>query len=195
MTRTRTISDEALLEAARDVFCRRGFAASTTEIARRARVSQGVLFQRYATKAELFFAAMVPPAVDLRPRLEGWLAKGDMAWALEQLMAALLDYFRAAVPVLMALATHPDFDFEAFARRHPASSLAALRADMVAFFEMARARGLETERDPGATSLVLIASMCGMALFERVGVHGGHFPPVLITRVAERMWPPPARGD
>jgi AcrR family transcriptional regulator len=191
MTRARTILDDTLLDAAREVFSRRGFAASTAEVARRARVSQGVLFQRYATKADLFFAAMVPPPVDLRSRIEGWLAKRDMVWALEQLATALLDYFRSAVPVLMALAMHPDFDFEVFARRHPRSSLAALRADTVAFFEMARVRGFETERDPGATALLLIASTCGLALFERLGAYGGHVPPILIRRVVERMWPPP----
>ena len=60
---------------------------------------------------------------------------------------------------------------------------------MVAFFEMARARGLGVERDPGGTVLVLLSSLCGIALFERVGVHGGRFPRVLIERVVARVWP------
>ena len=53
-----------------------GFGASTKAIARRAGVFEGVLYQRFANKDELFFAAMIPPPVDLskifrQPRLKG----------------------------------------------------------------------------------------------------------------------------
>lgn len=61
MARPKTIADADLLEAARAVFVQKGMGASTRAIARRAGVSEGVLFQRYATKQELFFAAMALP--------------------------------------------------------------------------------------------------------------------------------------
>ncbi|HEY3835379.1 MAG TPA: helix-turn-helix domain-containing protein, partial [Bryobacteraceae bacterium] len=65
MGRNKTVSDEDLLGIARETFVEKGFAASTREIARRAGVSEGVLFQRFATKEDLFFAAMIPPAADV----------------------------------------------------------------------------------------------------------------------------------
>ena len=76
MGRKKTITDAELLEVARTVFVEEGFGASTKEIARRAGVSEGVIYQRFATKDELFFAAMIPPAADLsqlfqNPRLKG----------------------------------------------------------------------------------------------------------------------------
>ena len=65
MGRRKRIEDDELLAIARDVFVADGFRASTREIARRAEVSEAILFQRFRTKPELFFAAMVPPAPDV----------------------------------------------------------------------------------------------------------------------------------
>jgi AcrR family transcriptional regulator len=49
MGRKKTISDDELLDVARRAFVDEGFAASTREIARRAGVSEGVIFQRFQT--------------------------------------------------------------------------------------------------------------------------------------------------
>ena len=51
MPRPRRIDDATLLAAAREVFVAKGAAATTREVARRAGVSEGVIFQRYKTKA------------------------------------------------------------------------------------------------------------------------------------------------
>ena len=56
MPRPRLIDDATLLAAAREVFVEKGVGATTREVARYAGVSEGVIFQRYATKADLFFA-------------------------------------------------------------------------------------------------------------------------------------------
>ncbi len=61
MGRRPTIADDDILAAAHEAFVEYGLAASTRDIARRAGVSEGVLFQRHGTKANLFFAAMAPP--------------------------------------------------------------------------------------------------------------------------------------
>ncbi len=49
-----TLTDDDLLDAARAVFLARGVDATTTEIARRARISESVIFHRYKTKEALF---------------------------------------------------------------------------------------------------------------------------------------------
>ena len=182
MPRTRTISDDELLAAARAVFVERGFAASTKEIARRAGVSEALLFQRYPTKAELFFSAMVPPAFAVSEQLKKVHSKEEMPSALEALGFALLDYFRAALPVLGPLESHPDFEFEEFARRHPQSSLASMRYEMVEFF---RANGAP---DPAAASLILMGTMRSVAQFERLGAHGGRFPREILARTIRCLW-------
>lgn len=53
---------ERLLRAGRDVFAERGFAAtSTREIAKRAEVTEVLLFRHYGSKAGLFNAAVLEP--------------------------------------------------------------------------------------------------------------------------------------
>ncbi len=105
MGRRKTISDEDLLTCARDVFVERGFAGTTREIAKRSGVSEALVFQRYATKADLFFAAMALPAVDLQALFEapGHSARGKLA----SITAAMVDYFRDSMPVLLPLLSTP----------------------------------------------------------------------------------------
>jgi AcrR family transcriptional regulator len=58
VARPTVISDERILDAARAVFLERGIAATTAEVARRAGVAEGSIFKRFATKSDLFNAAM-----------------------------------------------------------------------------------------------------------------------------------------
>jgi AcrR family transcriptional regulator len=65
MGRRKLVEDDALLAVAREAFVERGIAASTRDIARRAGISEAVIYQRHPTKADLFFAAMVPRALNV----------------------------------------------------------------------------------------------------------------------------------
>ena len=56
MARTRTISDEQILDAAQAVFLEQGPQATTSAIADRAGISEGTIFKRFPTKQALFFA-------------------------------------------------------------------------------------------------------------------------------------------
>jgi AcrR family transcriptional regulator len=179
MARTRTIRDEDLLLAARAAFVEKGFACPTKEIARRARVSEGVLFQRYSTKEELFFAAMAPPQADLADLLG--VADGSLEH-LEAIGLRMLRYFQDAVPVLLPLVSHPAFKFEEFAMRNPESPLVTMRRDVMGYFNAIGAV------DPAASSLLLMTSVYGLAMFERLGAHGGQMPPQFVRRMLERIW-------
>ena len=66
MGRHKTLSDEQLLAVARRAFRAGGFAVPGREIARLAGISEAVLYQRFASKDALFFAAMAPTAPDVR---------------------------------------------------------------------------------------------------------------------------------
>lgn len=57
MGRPRTIDDRKILEAARDVFLADA-AATTADVAKRARISQASIFKRFKSKQALFLAAM-----------------------------------------------------------------------------------------------------------------------------------------
>lgn len=63
MPRPRQVSDEAILEAARECFLEHGAQVSTQIIAERLGVSQAALFKRFGTKQELLLQSMMPPAI------------------------------------------------------------------------------------------------------------------------------------
>lgn len=198
MARRKTISDDDLLIAARQVFVERGFSAPTREIGRRAGVSEGVLFQRYPTKRDLFFAAMVLPAADLTKRFR--VRRSHGVGSLLAIARAMTDYFRSILPVLLPVISLPGFRFEEFAVRHPDSPLDALRRDLVAFLAAERKLGQIGPVDPGAAALMLIALAECIAFFERIGAHGGHLPAELLERAVRCLWdgmapPSPAAGS
>lgn len=204
MARPRTITDAGLLDAAREVFIRKGVGASTREIARRAGVSEGVLYQRYATKQDLFFASMVLPAADLTTLVQA--RRTDGRTHLEDVALVMTDYFRSTMPVLQQVMAHPGFEFENFARRYPDSPMDGLRRGLITFFVEQRKAGRIGPVDPGAAALVVLAVAECVAFLERMGAHGGRFPPELLTRAVACLWeglkpappapdrPKPARG-
>lgn len=58
--RPRKYSDDAILEAAREVFLEHGVSASTTLVADAVGLSQAALFKRFGTKEELLRRALLP---------------------------------------------------------------------------------------------------------------------------------------
>ncbi|HTT64996.1 MAG TPA: helix-turn-helix domain-containing protein [Bryobacteraceae bacterium] len=186
MGRNKTISDDELLDAARRVFVEQGFTASTKEIARRAGVSEGVLFQRFQTKEDLFFAAMIPPPADVHRLLHYPRFTGRAL--LEKITCAMIEYSRDTLPVLLPLMSHPAFRFEEFAKRHPDSPMFLLRRQLVEFLARERQAGRLGAVDPGAAALLIWSAAHAIPFFERLGAHGGHFDPKIVRRMVRALW-------
>ncbi|HME06622.1 MAG TPA: TetR/AcrR family transcriptional regulator [Bryobacteraceae bacterium] len=186
MARKKTISDAELLEIARSVFVEAGFGASSKEIARRAGVSEGVLFQRFSTKEELFFAAMTPPVADVSRMLNHPGATGQRL--LEKITFAMLEYFRLLMPVLIPVMTHPSFVFEEFARRQPDSALVVLRRQLMEFMIREQRAARIGPVDPGAAALVVWSTAQTIAFFERLGAHDGAMGDAIVRAAVECLW-------
>jgi AcrR family transcriptional regulator len=104
-----SLSDAALLDAARDVFIERGLDATTSEIARRARISESVIFYRYKTKEALFLAVferqlVTPPAF---AKLVWRAGVGEVADNLFDAGMALVDLSQRLLPFLMMACSSP----------------------------------------------------------------------------------------
>ena len=188
MGRKQTITDDRLLAVARAAFVELGPSASTREIARRAQVSEGVLFQRFGTKANLFFAAMVPPVLYLGSAPTKKVPPDEARLRLETLLLKLVDYFRETVPVLGPLLSHQEFNFEEFARRHPASSLVLLRKELTQRLKEEQRFGVIRKGEAGPMALLLISLGHTIAVFERLGAHDAHFPDSLIRAALDCLW-------
>jgi AcrR family transcriptional regulator len=186
MGRKKVIADVDLLGVARKVFVENGFGASTKEIARQAGVSEGVLFQRFPTKDDLFFAAMTPPPADLDKLFRHPRAKGRAL--IEKLTFTMIEYWRQAFPVLLPLVAHPNFRFEDFARRRPDTPLSQLRSGLVAFFVEEQRAGRIGPVNPGAAALLVWATAETVVFFERMGAHDGRMHPKIIRETVRAMW-------
>lgn len=103
MPRPISIKDETIIEAARAVFLERGFAATTSEVAERAGVSEGTIFNRFRSKIELFHAAMRPQfeALDWTATLPERVGQGDMREQLLEIAGAAVDFMRRLMPLMM----------------------------------------------------------------------------------------------
>lgn len=186
MGRKKTISDADLLTAAREVFVEKGIGASTKAIAKHAGVSEGVLFQRFQTKEDLFFAAMIPPAGDLGDLLANPELSGRELF--EKLTLAMTEYFRTILPSFIPLVSHPSFRFEEFAQRHPDSPLFTLRWQLVHCLMREQGAGRIGPVFPGAAALLIWSTAHSIAFFEHLGAHGGRFDPSIIQATLDTLW-------
>lgn len=188
MGRRKRLEDAELLAIAREVFVKDGFGASTRAIAHQAGVSEGILFQRFRTKPELFFAAMVPPAPDIHSILDARKESEEPSIRLEEIALRVLAYFREITPVLLPLITHPGFSYEGFVERYPDSPLNQLVAGLQAWLGGLERGGTVA---PGATdsmAITLVSAMASLAMFERMGVHGGQIDEPLVREMGRLIW-------
>lgn len=107
MTRPKTLTDEALLEIVRRRFLADGVGASTRAMAADAGISEGVIFQRFGTKEELFFRALALPAPDLASALKRAQRTRTLLGGLTGLSEAGLDYLRSIMPSVLLVLSHP----------------------------------------------------------------------------------------
>lgn len=105
MSRPVSIQDDAILEAARQVFLKQGFRAPTTEVAKQAGVCEGSIFKRFPTKSALFMAAMnVETKEDVwQDQLLRSAGTGDMRQALETAGMHLIKQIQVILPRVMMI--------------------------------------------------------------------------------------------
>lgn len=108
------VSNERLLEVAREVFLEQGIRATTAEVARRAGVAEGTLFHRFKSKDALFRAAMRfdPDAIPMMLQsLATRAGQGELRSTLIEFAQRLLEVGRVALPVMMMSWSNPTGEF------------------------------------------------------------------------------------
>jgi AcrR family transcriptional regulator len=188
MGRRKLIEDDELLAAAREAFVEKGLAASTREIARRAGISEAVIYQRHPTKAHLFFAAMVPPPFNVEDLLATAANDVSVVEQLEVIALGMMRYFREVAPILLHLVTHPEFHPEMFAQRHPDSPFGRMHRGLIQYLKSQRERGRIVAENVGPAALTLFAALHSLAFLERLGVHGGEFNDAVIRALVRSLW-------
>ena len=156
MGRPKTISDDEVLRVARDVFRAGGHSASTREVARAAGISEAILYQRFGTKDDLFFAAMRPTGPDVERLLGPADPAGDGRGYLHQAVVRVGEYFAEVIPLALRLMTHPSFDHASFARAQPAAHDLLQQALAIRLESLVR-RGRVASQSSPAVARVLVS--------------------------------------
>jgi AcrR family transcriptional regulator len=178
-----------LLNAALEVFASRGYAGSTTrEIARRAGVSEGLLFRHFGTKVALFEEAVVRPfARYLDDYVDRWISAPAASTAVVELTADyigglydLLREHREVVVALVAAHEHED-ELDGVVTGVIAASLERVEALTT---REAAARGYSLV-DPRLATRTFLATVMGMAVLDPWYDRAGESAPTRDAIVAE----------
>lgn len=175
MGRNKTIADADLLAVARQVFSEQGHAAATREIARAAGISQAVLYQRFGSKDELFFRAMIPEAPDLESFFGPYAPKD----AFEDLLAIaerLAAYMRAFMPILLKVLAFPDVGVVRLREWHEQLPFIPIVDALTERFRKLQADGFAASGSPHASAVALMSMVHSLTFFEMLTTHDERSP-------------------
>lgn len=110
MARPPSITDEQIVDAAREVFLEHGLSATTAQVAERAGISEALVFHRFKRKEDLFQRAMAaapdPPWIAKLPARVG---QGEVSEQIIEIAQEGLQFFRRILPLSMLGWSHrPD---------------------------------------------------------------------------------------
>lgn len=131
---------------------------------------------------------MVPPAPDIHSILVLHSRSEEPSLRLEEIALGVLTYFREITPVLLPLVSHPDFSYESFVERYPDSPLNQLVAALQAWLNGLERNGTLATRAAGTVAVTVVSSMASLALFEKIGVHGGEVDEHVVREMARLFW-------
>jgi AcrR family transcriptional regulator len=157
MGRYKTISDDDILCAARQVFREQGHTATTREIGQAAGISEAVLYQRFGSKDDLFFAAMAPTKPDIELLLGPKDPPDDAHAYLHAVVVRIGGYFVEVLPLILHVMTHPSFDLAMLSRSKSASSDVCLRESLAQRLASLVSRRRMTTLAPDVTARLLIS--------------------------------------
>ncbi|MBH8577716.1 TetR/AcrR family transcriptional regulator [Nostocaceae cyanobacterium CENA369] len=168
MARKPKITNQQILEAAREVFLQKGFGGSTLEIAQRASISEASIFKRFSTKEELFFAAMGIPEKPLWiQELETLSGTGNLKENLTKVCHQILEFYSEVMPRIMMLRSRgnalPETEFGGQEPR-PIRDVKILSA----FLELEMQQGRLRSCDAPTVAHILLGSLMNYVLLKQM---------------------------
>ncbi|APZ95069.1 Bacterial regulatory proteins, tetR family [Fuerstiella marisgermanici] len=172
MARPRTISDELILETARECFFEHGPSVSTDLIAEQLGVSPQALFKRFNNKQELMLAAVAPTGqASWIPLVEAGPDDRSLDEQLTEILQVLADFFvdiSRRMSVLRWSGLDPKKLLDRFDEPPPLVDIRVLAG----WLSRAADKGLIRPVDFRATAVMMLTSMHGPAMLtDMLGQH------------------------
>lgn len=191
MARPRQVSDDQILDAARELLTEDP-STSTVSIAERVGLSQAALFKRFGTKLGLIRRALdLPEAPDWVAVCEAGPDERPVREQLCEIGAELDRFFQRVVPRIAAMKAI-GIDLRALFHGQQAPPPVVGHRALMGWFERAMDRGLLRRTDAGGAALALMGSFQSRAFWQHVG--GAWFPPAsgddaaYVTEIVELFW-------
>ena len=160
-----------LVAAAASVFAEKGYASTrVVDIAERAEVGKGTVYEYFASKEELLFAVFESINQDVATRMDSALDEGGSSWdQLERLLeigaAVAVEQHDLQPVVLDFWAASRGRDFEEKYRDQVVSSYAFYRSMVATFVRAGQERGeFRTDVDVDALATALVAAIDGLGI-------------------------------
>jgi len=168
MPRPQTIKDEVILRAAREIFLEQGIRATTAQVAKRAGIAEGSIFNRFKTKAELFQAAMRPDVDDppFLAKLAARVGTGDLRAQIVETGLEIIEFLRGIFPLIMMSWSNPaPSGLPALLDQPNPLPLRVLKR-VAGYFEAEMRAGRIARRDPEVAARMLLGSLANYVLLE-----------------------------
>ncbi|MDG1894394.1 MAG: TetR/AcrR family transcriptional regulator [Fuerstiella sp.] len=172
MARPRTISDEQILQTARDCFLQHGPSVATDVIADQLGVSPQALFKRFHSKQDLMLAAIAPSGkAPWIPLVEAGPNDRSLDEQLTEILQELADFFVDISRRMSVLRWSGIDPKDLLARYDEAPPLVDIRV-LSGWLRRAADRGLIRDIDFRATAMLMLTSMHGPAMLtDMLGKH------------------------
>lgn len=187
MPRHKTITDEDILTVARSLFLQEGVKASTKTLAKIVGISEAAIFQRFSTKEDLFFRAMVPPEAQLEVIFSIKPGEKQVVDNLESVSLQILAYFREVMPIFLSLVSHPSFNMQTFLQRHAMPGMLIVNR-LTEYLKAEGELGRIQDKNAAATAEILLSYLHNLALSEHIGSAGSIEPERAIANAIEALW-------
>lgn len=188
MARIPKITNQQILETAREVFLEKGFSGSTLEIAARSGVSEASIFKRFSTKEELFFAAMgIPETPVWVKELETLVGKGNLKENLIQICLQILEFHREVMPRFIMLRSRPQVPKP---ESIPEPKLIRDVKALTAFLEREMKQGRLRPCDPKTIAHLLLGALMNYVFSEHIETQASmpSTDPEFVQRLVEILW-------
>lgn len=169
MARPPKVTDEEILEVARDCFVEGGPSVSTMTIAERLGVSQAALFKRFGTKHELLVRSCSPPALPgfLAQMRRGPDPERPIRPQIAELALSMLGFFETVMPRLMVLRSAGVNLVDLLSRFDTPPPVLGHRA-LSRWFATAARQGQLAPHDSDAVAFMFMGSLQARTMLPRV---------------------------
>lgn len=192
MSRPRTISNDEIIDAAREMFLEHGASVTTAEIAAHAGISEGTIFKRFPTKHALLMAAMgLENAEDPREELARLVGVGSMRENLSAIALRLMGFYRQLIPRVMVLCAKPGSDLHHQGLlKGPESPHRHAHLALAEYLKQEIALGRLGEGDPEIMARLISAAIWNFVFFETLGseVYNPIDGEEYVARLVDTLW-------